>query len=100
MKNVVREFSRRSDLYNVDSCFVIISSHGTQDEKHHTEIQGVDSGQSGYEKVLCTDILDHFTAEVCPQLAGKPKIFIFQLCRYVAAVIHSLVSLTLYYLIF
>lgn len=76
----------------VDSCFVIVTSHGTEDQnskdkENNTEIQGLDfstvSQQENYEKVLCEGIYDHFTAEACPQLAGKPKIFIFQLCRYV-----------------
>ncbi|XP_011136833.1 caspase-3 [Harpegnathos saltator] len=81
IKEAVKEFSRSSDLVKVDSCFVIISSHGTEDEKHHTEIQGVDSGRGDYEKVLCTEILDYFSVDACPQLSGKPKIFVFQLCR-------------------
>lgn len=86
----MREFSRRSDLSNVDSCFVIISSHGTEDEEHHTtEILGVDSGREDSEKVLCTDILAYFNVEACPQMANKPKIFIFQLCRYVVIVLRS-----------
>ncbi|XP_029660256.1 caspase Dronc-like isoform X1 [Formica exsecta] len=90
IKDVVINFSRSSDLKNVDSCFVIFTSHGTEDKhaedkENNTEIQGTDyssaSGQTNYEKVMCTDICDYFTAEACPQLAEKPKIFIFQLCR-------------------
>lgn len=70
---------------------MIITSHGTEDkENHDTEIQGVDyenlGEQINYEKVLCTDIKNYFTAETCPHLAEKPKIFIFQLCRYVAQI--------------
>ncbi|EFN86183.1 Caspase-2, partial [Harpegnathos saltator] len=89
IKEAVKEFSRSSDLVKVDSCFVIISSHGTEDEKHHTEIQGVDSGRGDYEKVLCTEILDYFSVDACPQLSGKPKIFVFQLCRYVTTILYS-----------
>jgi len=79
-------------LGKVDSCFVIVTSHGTEaqgskDKENNTEIQGLDystvSKQENYEKVLCEGIYDYFTAEACPQLAGKPKIFIFQVCRYV-----------------
>lgn len=81
-------------MKNVDSCFVIFTSHGTEDKhaedkENNTEIQGTDyssaSGQTNYEKVMCTDICDYFTAEACPQLAEKPKIFIFQLCRYIVS---------------
>lgn len=85
MKKVVRNFSERRELEKVDSCFVIITSHGTKDEQNNTEIQGIDypngASDQDYEKVLCTDIMDYFTAEACPYLAEKPKIFIFQLCR-------------------
>ncbi|XP_011703913.1 PREDICTED: caspase Nc isoform X1 [Wasmannia auropunctata] len=85
MKDTIKEFSKRDDLRKVDSCFVIITSHGTGDEENNTEIQGTDyhnaSRQGNYEKVLCSEVCDYFTAEACPQLAEKPKIFIFQLCR-------------------
>ncbi|KAL6433837.1 hypothetical protein ACFW04_005813 [Cataglyphis niger] len=90
IKEVVIKFSRSDDLKKVDSCFVIFTSHGTEDKnaedkENNTEIQGTDyssaSSQTNYEKVMCTDICDYFTAEACPQLAEKPKIFIFQLCR-------------------
>ncbi|XP_012214780.1 caspase-3 [Linepithema humile] len=84
IKNTVKTFSKRDDLEKVDSCFVIITSHGTEDKENNTEIQGTDynaSGQANYEKILCTDVCDYFTVEACPQLARKPKIFIFQLCR-------------------
>ncbi|XP_046144715.1 caspase-1-like [Osmia bicornis bicornis] len=82
----IKEFSQLKELRKVDSCFIFISSHGnTNTEYEVTEIQGVDynpdSKERNYKTVLCTDILHNFTAEACPHLAGKPKIFIFQLCR-------------------
>lgn len=84
----MREFSQLKDLRTVDSCFVIISSHGTINAQYEvTEIEGVDynsdsdSKLQNYRTVLCMDILEYFTAEACPHLAGKPKVFIFQLCR-------------------
>lgn len=89
IRDKIKEFSKTDDLRKVDSCFVIVTSHGTEsteDEESNTEIQGTDyhsaSRQANYEKVLCTEVCDYFTTEACPQLAGKPKIFIFQLCRY------------------
>ncbi|EFN73736.1 Caspase Nc [Camponotus floridanus] len=90
INEVIKTFSKHDDLGKVDSCFVIVTSHGTEDKnskdkENNTEIQGLDfstvSKQENYEKVLCEGIYDYFTAEACPQLAGKPKIFIFQLCR-------------------
>ncbi|XP_020286257.1 caspase Dronc isoform X2 [Pseudomyrmex gracilis] len=85
IRDAVKTFSKRDDLTKVDSCFVIVTSHGTEDKENNTEIQGTDyhsaSKQTNYEKVLCSDICDYFTVESCPQLANKPKIFVFQLCR-------------------
>lgn len=90
MNDVIKNFSKHDDLGKVDSCFVIVTSHGTEaqdskDKENNTEIQGMDyssvSKQPNYEKVLCDEIYNHFTAEACPQLAEKPKIFIFQVCR-------------------
>lgn len=72
------------ELRRVDSAFIIISAHG--DGKHgrqETEIQGTDCQLPNYETVFCTDIIDYFTAEQCSYLMGKPKIFIFQTCRFV-----------------
>ncbi|XP_078033623.1 death regulator Nedd2-like caspase isoform X2 [Augochlora pura] len=82
----VREFSQQKQLRKVDSCFVIISSHGNVNSQYETtEIECVDnipgSDVQNAKTVLCKDILEYFTAEACPRLAGKPKIFIFQLCR-------------------
>nr|XP_031847606.1 caspase-3 isoform X2 [Nomia melanderi] len=85
MENM-REFSQRKDLRKVDSCFVVVSSHGNINSQYEiTEIECVDNNYESElqndKNVLCKDILDYFIAEVCPHLAGKPKIFIFQLCR-------------------
>lgn len=82
----IKKFSQYKELRNVDSCFIIISSHGNIHPQYEiTEIVGVDHNEENEmqncKTVLCTDILDYFTAESCPHLAGKPKIFIFQLCR-------------------
>ncbi|XP_060823588.1 caspase-6 [Bombus pascuorum] len=82
----IKEFSQRKELRKVDSCFVIISSHGNINTQYEvTEIEGVEEHMQdkvqNRKTVLCTDILSYFTAEACPHLAGKPKIFIFQLCR-------------------
>ncbi|XP_003704195.1 death regulator Nedd2-like caspase [Megachile rotundata] len=82
----IKQFSQLKELRKVDSCFIIISSHGNVNTEYEvTEIHGVDynpdSKKHNYKTVLCTDILNNFTVEACPHLAEKPKIFIFQLCR-------------------
>lgn len=92
IKDKIKEFSKRDDLRKVDSCFVIVTSHGTEDEESNTEIQGTDyHSQTNYEKVLCAEVWDYFTTEACPQLAEKPKIFIFQLCRYETIILYSFI---------
>ncbi|KAJ8676109.1 hypothetical protein QAD02_011895 [Eretmocerus hayati] len=78
----VQEFSQMAELRRVDSAFVIVSSHGSGKLGHQeTEILGVDYNTIGYKKVVCTNIINFFTAEKCRNLSGKPKIFIFQTCR-------------------
>ncbi|KAK9302737.1 hypothetical protein QLX08_005356 [Tetragonisca angustula] len=86
MLNEIKEFSKHKDLRKVDSCFVIISSHGNISTQYEiTEIEGVEKHNldtiQSRKTILCVDILSYFTAENCPHLAGKPKVFIFQLCR-------------------
>ncbi|KOX68315.1 Caspase Nc [Melipona quadrifasciata] len=88
MLSEIGDFSRHKDLRKVDSCFIIISSHGNISTQYEiTEIEGVEKHNLGTvpsrKTILCVDILNFFTAENCPHLAGKPKIFIFQLCRQV-----------------
>jgi hypothetical protein len=72
------------ELRRVDSAFVIISSHGSGKLGHQeTEILGIDYNLIGYKKVVCTKLMNYFTAEHCRNLSGKPKVFIFQTCRYI-----------------
>ncbi|XP_058794751.1 caspase b-like [Phymastichus coffea] len=85
IKTRVKQFSERRDLSKVDSAFIIISSHGHGEcGKQETEIQGTDYKMEGYETVICSDIMNYFTAIRCPALQNKPKIFIFQTCRGLA----------------
>ncbi|XP_071157541.1 caspase-3-like isoform X2 [Mytilus edulis] len=53
-------------------CFVcIISSHGTANKVY---------GSDGYDLMLGPQ-LKRFTVDACPDLDGKPKIFLFQACN-------------------
>lgn len=85
LTSTLEAFSKKQELRSVDSCFVIISSHGNKNAEYEvSEIECVpESDYSSLKKdtVLCKDILKYFTAEACPYLAEKPKTFILQLCR-------------------
>ena len=59
------------DYHEMGSLFVILLSHGEKEAIYSTNS----------EKIHLFDIISHFTAENCPSLAGKPKIFIIQACR-------------------
>lgn len=78
MENEVKKFSQSKSLKEVDISLVLMMSHGTN-HSHlggYTEIFGID--EEGYP---VDHIINRFTAESCPMMAGKPKIFIFQCCR-------------------
>ncbi|XP_014299273.1 caspase-2 isoform X2 [Microplitis demolitor] len=80
----VKKFSQLKKLRTVDSCFVIISGHGDSTENGESLIQGVDHtgvASTQHREIKCDKIVNYFSAENCPNLAGKPKIFIFQACR-------------------
>ncbi|XP_078492732.1 caspase-6 [Ciona intestinalis] len=53
-----------------DCCFVAFLSHGDD---------GCVYGTDGIVQIK--KIVDQFRGDVCPSLAGKPKIFLFQACR-------------------
>ena len=82
IKAEVKKFSESPRLRRVDSAFVIISAHGNgKIGRQETEILGIDYTSYNYKKVFCTDIINCFSSDQCPNLQGKPKIFIFQTCR-------------------
>ncbi|XP_015120393.1 caspase Dronc isoform X2 [Diachasma alloeum] len=79
----VFEFSQKPEHRKMDSCFVIISGHGNRSPTGQTVILGIDD--TGHEhpdhQIASFDIINYFSAENCPALSRKPKIFIFQICR-------------------
>ncbi|XP_076358066.1 caspase-2-like isoform X3 [Tachypleus tridentatus] len=69
--DVVEAFSKKPEHEHVDSCVVIILSHGEYDIVYGTDA----------EEIRIEKILDCFNNESCPLLQGKPKMFFFQACR-------------------
>jgi len=70
IRNKLTEISRASHKYE-DCLIVAVLTHGHK-KKH----------LYAYDDYYETDTLfSSFTADVCPELAGKPKIFIIQACR-------------------
>ena len=70
MLEKMRDISER-DFSKNDSLFIVIMSHGKK-----TGILGVNE-----ETIHPAVITDFFTADKCPTLMGKPKVFILQACR-------------------
>nr|XP_053629348.1 LOW QUALITY PROTEIN: uncharacterized protein LOC128686445 [Cherax quadricarinatus] len=68
----LREFRSLEDLQNVDSCIVVIMSHGRDEKSFYT---------SDNNYLTVNDVVERFSNKECPALQKKPKIFIFQYCR-------------------
>ena len=71
MLKAARNFATNSDHNRMDSCVVVVLTHGEYDQ-----LLGVDG-----EPINQHIFLSCFNANNSPDLAGKPKIFIFQACR-------------------
>ena len=71
MRKVLTEL-QGTDHSTFDTFFCIVMSHGDEDECIVTR---------DMQTIKKDTILNHFTADICPTLAGKPKVFIFQACR-------------------
>lgn len=75
MNIIIQDFARNKENVQYDICFVIIMSHGNE-ENNDTIIYGTD-----WLYVSASKILKYFTNENCRPLRGKPKVFLFQVCR-------------------
>lgn len=73
MLNIINTFAQNTS--EADICFVIIMSHGTN-RNNHTYVYGKDM-----RMIRATDIIDEFTNQRCKTFFGKPKVFLFQVCR-------------------
>ncbi|KAK3930452.1 Caspase-2 [Frankliniella fusca] len=89
MWDLLKKFACREDLAEVDSCVVLISSHGnihTSDSsdrnihEHNLYIDGVND-ITRQKPLFCNDIIELFNSDSCKLQRGCPKIFIFQACR-------------------
>ncbi|KAK4307373.1 hypothetical protein Pmani_020892 [Petrolisthes manimaculis] len=75
LKRILKEVAA-TDHSQSDALAVIFMSHGGLNEKNNREFIWVYDG-----KVDTSVLWKNFTAENCPTLAGKPKMFFIQACR-------------------
>ena len=78
MMHKIREFAQRREHSRYDSCVVAIMSHGiARGSKQNSTIVSADG-----QLLEINWILEQFTNKSADSLAAKPKIFLFQTCRY------------------
>ncbi|XP_018577367.1 caspase-2-like isoform X2 [Anoplophora glabripennis] len=68
-------FTQDKENKQYDICFVIIMGHG-EEQSNRTIIFGIDG-----KFISSEDVQKHFTNEKCKSFRGKPKVFLFQVCR-------------------
>ena len=71
IKEILSLYSTQVRYEDVNSFFLVILSHGKEDGIYGTDCRTIKT----------ETILNYFSAETCPGLAFKQKIFIFQACR-------------------
>lgn len=83
MKRKIESFKNSRALANGDISVVMIMSHGTNKDNNNIPVSGSFTQIVTYDgKFLDTEeVVAEFSAENCPGMKGKPKIFIFQCCR-------------------
>ncbi|KAJ8917870.1 hypothetical protein NQ315_010783 [Exocentrus adspersus] len=80
MNSVLVRFAQDRENKQYDICFVIVMSHGG--ELHgDTIVFGIDDLQDSGHYIFTNDIQKHFTNEKCRGFRGRPKVFLFQVCR-------------------
>ncbi|KAK3104537.1 hypothetical protein FSP39_004519 [Pinctada imbricata] len=72
MKRHLREFATHEDLDKVDCLFVVLLSHGKEN--------GGVCGTDGHD-ISGQEIMEIFSAQNCPAMINKPKMFIINACR-------------------
>lgn len=76
MERIIKEFAADKINSQYDVCLVIVMSHGCE-EKNDTAIYGIDENY-----IFASFIIKQFTNENCESWRDKPKILVFQVCRY------------------
>ena len=71
MQRVMKDVSKISGHKDAQMCVVIMSSHGNKDVILSSDLQSV----------TISSLLENFSRDNCPGLAGKPKLFIINACR-------------------
>ena len=72
MMKKIYQFKADPVLATMDSCVVVIMSHGVDDSHFVT---------SDNKRLAYSEVIELFNNQQCPLLQSKPKIFIFQCCR-------------------
>ncbi|CAL4255171.1 unnamed protein product, partial [Meganyctiphanes norvegica] len=67
----ISEFTKDPELKDVDSCIIVIMSHGDK-EGFYTK---------DHKRISIDYVIHKFSNTNCPLLKDKPKIFILQFCR-------------------
>ncbi|XP_025081418.1 caspase-3-like isoform X1 [Pomacea canaliculata] len=72
MRNTLQNFALSLSGREIDACIVAVLSHGRRNE----EILGTDG-----QVVTTSEMRHYFGNQLCPTMAGKPKLFIIQACK-------------------
>lgn len=74
MEQIIKDFAGDNINSQYDICFVIIMSHGSQN--NDTIIYGLDN-----KYISASFVEKQFSNEYCKSWRHKPKIFLYQVCR-------------------
>ncbi|KAK7486094.1 hypothetical protein BaRGS_00022703 [Batillaria attramentaria] len=82
MVNALQSFANQTELHRVDSCVVIVMSHGGKGDIIYGADGDIVNGVPQEGTFMYTsEIQSYFTSSKCPAMRGKPKLFIVQACR-------------------
>ncbi|KAJ8975444.1 hypothetical protein NQ317_000691 [Molorchus minor] len=75
IRHIINKFAEDKAGSQYDMCFVIVMAHGSE-ISNETIIFGIDGSH-----IPANKILEQFTSDKCSIYRGKPKVFLFQVCR-------------------